>query len=56
MTINLQRAERKTDFWKAVNPPNVGPGLYDKTNASQFDHKRDASAPFNTGKDRNISD
>ena len=56
MTINLQRAERKTEFWRANNPANVGPGIYDTTNASQFDHKRDASAPFHTGKDRTISE
>lgn len=42
MTINLQRADRKTEFWKDNIPSTVGPGLYDKTNTSQFDHKRDA--------------
>jgi len=34
MSINLQRAERKTSFWKIPNPANIGPGIYDKNNAS----------------------
>jgi len=34
MTINLQRADRKTEFWKINNPEKVGPGIYDKNNAS----------------------
>ena len=42
MTINLQRADRKTEFWKIQNPDAVGPGIYDKENKSQFDHNRDA--------------
>ena len=42
MTINLQRADRKTEFWKPNTPGQVGPGIYDKNNHSQFDHKRDA--------------
>jgi hypothetical protein len=36
--INLQRAERKTEFWKATTPAKVGPGVYDQNNKSQFDH------------------
>ena len=56
MTINLQRAERKTEFWKLVTPNKVGPGIYDTNNQSQFDHKRDAPAPFCTTKDRVISE
>ena len=42
MTINLQRADRKTEFWKINTPGPVGPGVYDKNNKSQFDHARDA--------------
>ena len=42
MTINLQRADRKTEFWKIQNSPQMGPGIYDKENKSQFDHARDA--------------
>lgn len=38
MTINLQRSERKTEFWKLPTPNAVGPGIYDKNNKSQFDH------------------
>lgn len=34
MTINLQRAERKTEFWKIPNSNSVGPGIYDKDNKS----------------------
>jgi len=29
MTINLQRAQRKTEFWQNYTPANVGPGIYD---------------------------
>ena len=29
MSINLQRAERKTDFHKPNTPATVGPGVYD---------------------------
>ncbi len=42
MAINVARDARKTEFWRIPNPPNVGPGMYDKGNASQFDHARDA--------------
>ncbi len=42
MAINVARDARKTEFWKVNTPANVGPGIYDKTSASQFDHKRDA--------------
>ena len=42
MAINVARDPRKTEFWKINTPVNVGPGIYDKGNASQFDHKRDA--------------
>jgi hypothetical protein len=38
MTINLQRADRKTEFWKVPTPASVGPGIYYQNNASQFDH------------------
>lgn len=40
--INLQRADRKTEFWKINTPNQVGPGIYDSINKSQFDHQRDA--------------
>lgn len=40
--INLQRADRKTEFWKIPNADTVGPGIYDKENKSQFNHQRDA--------------
>ena len=29
MSINLQRAQRKTDFHKPNTPAQVGPGVYD---------------------------
>jgi len=29
MSINLQRAERKTEHFINPNPPNIGPGIYD---------------------------
>lgn len=54
--INLQRAERKTEFWKATTPGKVGPGIYDQNNKSQFDHQKDATAPFNTTKDRTVGE
>ena len=56
MTINLQRADRKTEFWKVPTPAAVGPGIYFQSNASQFDHQRDAAAPFHTGKDRTVAE
>jgi len=56
MSINLQRANRATSFWKIPTPSNVGPGIYDKGNTSQFDHRRDAPAPFATTKDRVCTD
>lgn len=34
MTINLQRADRKTEFWKIPTSPQMGPGIYDKENKS----------------------
>ena len=54
--INLQRADRKTEFWQEKTPGNVGPGIYDKTNKSQFDHRKDAPAPFHTTKDRHVGE
>ncbi len=42
MTINLQRADRKTEWFKINTPNPVGPGIYDRGNKSQFDHARDA--------------
>ena len=42
MTINLQRADRKTEWFKMNTPGQVGPGIYDKGNKSQFDHMSDA--------------
>ena len=53
--INLQRAQRQTDFWKIQNPDNLGPGAHDKQNASQFNHKRDAPAPFSTTNERELT-
>ena len=38
MAINIQREARKTEFWKIPTPNNIGPGVYDKNNKSQFDH------------------
>lgn len=40
--INLQRAQRKTEFWKSHYGEKVGPGMYDKQNNSQFNHGKDA--------------
>jgi len=34
MTINLQRANRKTEFWQDKYGEKVAPGMYDKGNAS----------------------
>lgn len=42
MAINVSRDPRRTEFWKINTPGNVGPGIYNKENPSQFDHKRDA--------------
>jgi hypothetical protein len=42
MAINVAREPRKTEFWKANTPGNVGPGIYDKENKSQFDAGRGA--------------
>ena len=54
--INLQRAQRKMDSWQfnANTPSNVGPGM-NFTNASQFDHKKDAPAPFATTEERTLT-
>jgi hypothetical protein len=42
MTINLQRADRKTEFWKIPDLPNIGPRFYEKENKLQFNNSRDA--------------
>jgi hypothetical protein len=42
MAINLQRADRQTEFWKDHYGEKVGPGMYGKFEQTQFQHKRDA--------------
>lgn len=39
--INLQRAERKTEFWKSHYGDKVGPGMYNKNAKSQFNKQND---------------
>jgi len=48
MAINVSRDPRRTEFWQEKTPAAVGPGVYYRENPSQFDHKRDASAPFHS--------
>ena len=50
MSINLQRAERRTDFNKPTTPAQVGPGVYDPIIRPEDD--RENVAPFNSMKDR----
>jgi len=40
--INLQRAERKTEFWKSHYGDKVGPGMYNNHAKSQFNKQIDA--------------
>ena len=40
MSINLQRAERKTDFHKPNTPAQVGPGVYDPMLAPAEDREK----------------
>ena len=40
MSINLQRAERKTDFHKPNTPAAVGPGIYDPMAGPEDDREK----------------
>lgn len=56
MSFNVQRSERKTDFWKDPTPKVVAPGTYDpkdKTEAGTL-IGRGSTAPFNTIKEREV--
>ena len=40
MSINLQRAERKTDFHRLNTPASVGPGIYDPIFKAEDDREK----------------
>jgi len=53
MSINLQRADRKTEHFIIPTPNNIGPGAYDPKKAtSKGLDARENVAPFNSMKDR----
>ena len=53
MSINLQRANRKTEHFIIPTPNNIGPGAYDPIkNKKDISEPRENVAPFNSMIDR----
>ena len=58
MSFNVNRSERKTEFWKDSTPNVVAPGTYDPkaTQDKGGIIARGSTAPFNTIKERDVHD
>lgn len=56
MSFNVQRSERKTEFWRDNTPKVVAPGTYNSVptvDAAQ-NFSKEQSAPFNSVKEREV--
>lgn len=49
MAIDLSQAQRKTEFWLATTPKQVGPGTYEAPKSASVGNRTQINAPFNTG-------
>lgn len=58
MSFNVQRGQRKTEFWKDNTPKVVAPGTYDPSEhrTRTASYPKEALAPFNTVKEREVHD
>ena len=58
MSFNVQRSERKTEFWKDNTPKVVAPGTYNTVSGADNipNFRKEHSAPFNSVKERDVHD